>query len=113
VITKFAQDNSLRVSGDLLRIPWFGRVEFLKEGKVYLNLGQNSGLKVGDRLKVVAPGKEVVNPATKTVLGYTADQVQGEVKVTELLGKSGAVATPLSGGPFKPNDKVKSAKSSS
>jgi hypothetical protein len=112
-VTKFAQQNSLRVAGNLLRIPWFGRVEFIKEDKVYLNLGQNAGLKVGDRLKVVTPGKEVVNPTTHTVLGYTADQVQGEVKVTELLGKSGAVAAPLSGGPFKANDKVKAAKSSS
>ena len=61
-VTKFAQDNALRVAGDLIKIAWFGRVEFVKEGKVYLNLGQNSGLKVGDRLKVVEPGKEVVNP---------------------------------------------------
>jgi len=109
-VTKFAQDNSLRVSGDLVRIAWFGRVEFVKEGKVYLNLGQNSGLKVGDRLKVVEPGKEVVNPKTQSVLGYTADIPQGEVKVTELLGNSGAVGLPLSGGPFKANDKVKPTK---
>ena len=61
-VNKFAQDNYLRVAGDLSKIAWFGRVEFVKEGKVYLNLGQNSGLKVGDRLKVVEPGKEVVNP---------------------------------------------------
>ncbi len=72
-VTKFAQDNALRVAGDLVKIAWFGRVEFVKEGKVYLNLGQNSGLKVGDRLKVVEPGKEVVNPKTHAVLGYTAD----------------------------------------
>ncbi len=110
-VTKFAQQNSLRVAGELLNLPWFGRVEFIKEGKVYLNLGENAGLKVGDRLRVVAPGKEVVNPQTHTVLGYTADTPQGELKVTELLGKSGAVALPVSGGPFKANDKVK-AKSS-
>ena len=109
-VTKFAQDNALRVAGDLIRIAWFGRVEFVKEGKVYLSLGQNSGLKVGDRLKVVEPGKEVVNPKTHTVLGYTSDVPQGEVKVTELLGNSGAVAMPLSGGPFKANDKVKPTK---
>jgi hypothetical protein len=109
-ITKFAQDNYLRVAGNLTRIAWFGRVEFVKEGKVYLSLGQNSGLKVGDRLKVVEPGKEVVNPKTHSVLGYTADIPQGEVKVTELLGNSGAVGLPLSGGPFKTNDKVKAAK---
>ena len=109
-VNKFAQDNSLRVAGNLTKIAWFGRVEFVKEGKVYLSLGQNSGLKVGDRLKVVQPGKEVVNPQTHSILGYTADNPQGEIKVTELLGNSGAVAQPLSGGPFKTNDKVKAAK---
>ena len=109
-VNKFAQDNSLRMAGDLLKIGWFGRVEFVKEGKVYLSLGQNSGLKVGDRLKVVEPGKEVVNPTTHAVLGYTADVPQGEIKVTELLGTSGAVGMPLSGGPFKANDKVKPTK---
>jgi hypothetical protein len=109
-VTKFAQDNALRMAGDLIRIAWFGRVEFVKEGKVYLSLGQNSGLKVGDRLKVVEPGKEVVNPKTRSVLGYTADIPQGEIKVTELLGNSSAVGLPVSGGPFKTNDKVKAAK---
>jgi len=109
-VTKFAKNNVLRISGDLAKIPWFGRVAFIKEGKVYLNLGENSGLKVGDLLKVVAPGKEVINPTTNRVLGYTADISQGEVKVTELLGDSAAVATPLSGGPFKPDDKVKATK---
>ena len=106
-INKFANANALRVSAELANIPWFGRVDFVKEGKVYLNLGQNAGLKVGDRLRVVVPGKEVVNPNTHTVLGYTSDETQGELKVTELLGNTGAVATPLSGGPFKPNDRVR------
>jgi hypothetical protein len=109
-VNKFAQDNYLRMAGNLSKIPWFGRVEFIKEGKVYLSLGQNSGLKVGDRLKVVEPGKEVVNPTTHSILGYTADVPQGEIKVTELLGNSGAVAMSLSGGPFKANDKVKPTK---
>ena len=109
-VTKFAQDNYLRVAGNLTRIAWFGRVEFIKEGKVYLNLGQNSGLKVGDRLKVVEPGKAVVNPKTNAVLGYTSDIPQGEIRVTELLGNSGAVGLALDGGPFKANDKVKAVR---
>ncbi len=109
-VTKFANANAVRVGGDLASIRWFGRVEFAKEGKIYLNLGQNAGVKVGDRLKVVAPGKEVVNPTTQAVLGYTSDETQGELKVTELLGNSGAVATATNGGPFKPNDRVRAAK---
>ena len=105
--TKFAQQNALRVAGELINMEWFGRVEFIKDKKVYLSLGQNRGLKVGDRLKVVSPGKEVINPKTQAVLGYTADTAQGELKVTELLGSSGAVAMAVSGGPFKANDKIK------
>ncbi|MCL6622407.1 MAG: hypothetical protein K6T55_09930 [Syntrophobacterales bacterium] len=104
---RFVREHTLRTSAALLEVDWFGRVEFIREGKVYLNLGQNAGLKVGDRLRVVTPGKEVVNPQTGAVLGYTADETQGELKVTELLGTTGAVATALKGGPFKPNDKVK------
>jgi hypothetical protein len=106
-VTKFANNNALRVGSELMNIRWFGRVDFIKEGKVYLTLGQNAGLKVGDRLRVVTPGKEVVNPTTHAVLGYTSDDSQGELKVTELLGNTGAVATSLSGGPFKPNDRVR------
>jgi hypothetical protein len=106
-VTKFAQQNALRVAGELVNMDWFGRVDFVKEGKVYLNLGQNAGLKVGDRLKVVTPGKEVVNPSTQAVLGYTSDSQVGELKVTELLGNTGAVALATSGGPFKAGEKVK------
>lgn len=105
--TKFAQQNALRVGGELMNMDWFGRVDFVKEGQVYLNLGQNAGLKVGDRLKVVQAGKEVVNPTTHATLGYTADTTVGELKVTELLGATGAVAQSISGGPFKPGEKVK------
>lgn len=106
-VTKFAQQNVMRVGAELINMDWFGRVEFVKDGKVYLSLGQNAGLKVGDRLRVVAPGKEVVNPTTHAVLGFTADTPVGELKVTELLGATGAVATTMSGGPFKANEKVK------
>lgn len=106
-VTRFARRDAYILAGELQTQEWFGRVEFIKDGKVYLNLGLNTGLKVGDRLKVVEPGKEVVNPATHAVLGYTADIPQGELKVTELLGQNAAVARLVSGGPVEPNDKVK------
>jgi hypothetical protein len=109
-IAQFAQGNAVRTTMVLLNQDWFGRVEFVKEGKVYLSLGQNTGLKVGDRLKVVAPGKEVINPTTQASLGFTADETQGDLKVTELLGNTGAVAQVVSGGPFKSGDKVKATR---
>ena len=106
-VTKFARQNALRVAGELMSMDWFGRVDFVKEGKVYLSLGQNAGLKKGERLKVVTPGKEVVNPSTHAVLGYTSETQTGVLRVTDLLGATGAVAVPISGGPFKPGEKVK------
>ena len=109
-IQKFVRNNALRLSAALMEVDWFGRVEFIKEGNVYLSLGDSTGLKVGDRLKVVVPGKEVVNPNTRAVLGFTSDESQGELRITELLGNTGAVAQTLSGGPFKPNDKVKTVR---
>lgn len=109
-VTQFARQNALLVSMELVNLEWFGRVEFVKDGRVYLSLGNNAGLKVGDRLRVVAPGKEVVNPSTHASLGYSSDTPEGEVKVVELLGTTGAVAQGVSGGPFKPNEKVKARK---
>jgi hypothetical protein len=106
-IQNFVRSNALRLAAALVEVDWFGRVEFVKEGNVYLNLGDSAGLKVGDRLKVVTPGQEVVNPNTHALLGFTSDQSQGELKITELLGSTGAVAQVVSGGPFKSNDKVK------
>jgi hypothetical protein len=107
VIKKFARNNAVKVSAALIDVEWFGRVEFTKEDNIYLSFGENAGLKVGDRLRVVAPGQEVINPSTHASLGYTSDQTKGQLKVTELLGTTGAVAHVLSGGPFTTNDKVK------
>lgn len=109
-VKRFAQDNALRVNAELVNLEWFGRVEFVQGDKVYLSLGQNAGLKVGDRLRVVEPGREVVSPKTQASMGYGADVPKGELRVTELLGDSGAVATVLSGGPFRPNEKVKAVR---
>ncbi|MDD3582251.1 MAG: hypothetical protein PHW74_14705 [Desulfobacca sp.] len=106
-VNRFAQRDAYLLAGELRTQDWFGRVEFIQDDKVYLNLGLNTGLKVGDRLKVVQPGKEITNPATHASLGFTADTTQGEVKVAEIIGNNAAAATILSGGPFKPNDKVK------
>jgi hypothetical protein len=107
---RFVRIDALRLAAALMEVDWFGRVEFVKDDNVYLSLGDSAGLKVGDRLKVVVPGKEVINPNTHASLGYTSDESQGVLKITELLGKSGAVAQVVSGGPFKPNDKVRAVR---
>jgi len=105
--TAAARKNALALANEIRGLEWFGRIEFLKDNKIFLNVGNNTGLKVGSLLKVVTPGKEIVNPNTHASLGYTADLTQGELKITDIIGANAAAATPISGGPFKPNDKVK------
>ena len=109
-IQSFVRSNALRLASALMDVDWFGRVDFVKEGNVYLNLGDSAGLKVGDRLRVVTPGQEVLSPTSHASLGFTSDESQGELKITELLGNTGAVAQVVSGGPFKTNDKVKAVR---
>ncbi len=104
---KVGRKEAMQMANEIRSLDWFGRIEFIKDNKIFLNLGNNTGLKVGSLLKVVSPGKEIINPNTQASLGYTADIPQGEIKVTDIIGTNAAAATVISGGPFKPNEKVK------
>lgn len=99
--------SSTLLANEVRGLEWFGRIEFLKGDQIYVNVGNNAGLKVGKLLQVVEPGKEVKNPQTNAILGYTGDVSRGELRVTELLGNNAAATMPVSGGPFQPNDKIK------
>ncbi len=66
---------------------------------VYLNRGEGSGLKVGDRLQVLRQEGEMKDPDTGESLGFR-ESVIGVVEVVEVLAKS-TKARPLEGrGPF-------------
>ena len=99
--------DSALLANEARSLEWFGRIEFTKGDQIYINVGNNSGLKPGKLLQVVQPGKEVTNPQTNAVLGYTGDVHRGELKVTETLGNNAAATVAVSGGPFQPNDRVK------
>jgi hypothetical protein len=107
VAQKAVSNDSALLANQVRGLDWFGRVEFTKGDQIYINVGNNSGLKPGKLLQVVQPGKEVINPQTNAVLGYTGDIHRGELRVTEILGNNAAATEAVSGGPFQPNDKVK------
>ncbi len=99
--------SSALLANEVRSLEWFGRVEFTQGDQIYINVGNNTGLKPGKLLRVVQPGKEVTNPQTNAILGYTGDVHRGELKVTEILGNNAAATVAVSGGPFQPNDRVK------
>ncbi len=99
--------SSALLANEVRSLEWFGRVEFTKGDQIYINVGNNTGLKPGKLLQVVQPGKEIKNPQNNAVLGFTGDINRGELKVTEILGNNAAATVAVSGGPFQPNDRVK------
>jgi curli biogenesis system outer membrane secretion channel CsgG len=60
-----------------------GLVADATNGILILNIGKRAGLKVGDRLAVSRPGREIKDPATGRVLKRITDQL-GEVAITEV-----------------------------
>jgi hypothetical protein len=51
--------------------------------KVYLTRGEDAGYQVGDLLRLVRPGVEIIDPVTKEVLDRTDDEI-GQIKVIEV-----------------------------
>lgn len=60
-----------------------GLVADATNGILILNVGKKAGLKVGDRLAVSRPGREIKDPATGRVLKRITDHL-GEVAITEV-----------------------------
>ena len=90
---------------DLLE--WSSTVARVEDGKVYINSGRLTGLRIGDILDVYEPGEEIINPITQFSLGWTTGERKGNVMVTQLFGIDGSVAKPVNGAGFMANDIIK------
>jgi hypothetical protein len=88
-------------------LDWSARVVRIEPGRVYIDAGQQSGLRAGDILDVYGPGEEIVNPVTHMSIGWAPGTLRGRIKVAGLFGIDGAYATPLEGDDFRPEDVVK------
>ena len=82
-----------------------GTIADVAGSMVVLNVGKNAGLRVGDKLNVERPIKEVKDPDTGKVLRVLADKI-GEVVITE-VDEVSAVGKFTGSQPPKVKDKVK------
>ena len=87
-------------------ITWEGRIATLQGEKIYLNVGQISGVQIGDILKVVDDGNEIYDPELGYHLGKVPGKVKGTVEVVGFFGQDGAVGVIHSGAGFKENDRI-------
>ncbi len=84
-------------------MPWFCRAFSSDKGEWYVSAGSSTGLKTGQELQVISPGKVIQSP-----IGMPAGWIPGEVKgllaVKQLFGEDFAVCTLKSGKGPEPED---------
>jgi curli biogenesis system outer membrane secretion channel CsgG len=66
--------------------PWEGRVVTQRGTQIYVNAGQDSGLKPGDLLEVFRGGEKLVDPETGISLGQTETKL-GQMRITDVQEK--------------------------
>jgi curli biogenesis system outer membrane secretion channel CsgG len=95
------------------KLPWEGRIAEMDtetEGApptaIYVNAGSDMNLKVGDKLDIYHPGRDIKDPETKTVIGRTKDKYLGQCKITALT-KNLSTAELTEGQGFQLNDVVR------
>ncbi|MCE3012469.1 MAG: hypothetical protein LW878_05320, partial [Proteobacteria bacterium] len=59
------------------KLDWTGRVAKIIGNKIYLNSGRDSGLNIGDILKVITEGQDIFDPETGALIGISKGDVKG------------------------------------
>ena len=99
-------DFSNQIDDALNSVRWEGRIAAIRAEKFYLNVGQVSGVKIGDIMKVVENPSEVYDSQMGYDLGKVSGKVKGTLEVISYFGQDGAVGVIHSGAGFKESDRV-------
>ncbi len=102
VVKKAAKD----ILSEIALIPWWSRVSGVSGNKVYINSGKLSGVEIGQILTVREKGKEVIDQATKKIMGVSFGKERAKIRVVDYLGVDGAVCEEISGDGIRTNDIV-------
>ena len=93
----------LQVGG---KLDWTGRVAKIIGTKIYVNAGRESGVNIGDILKVITEGQEIYDPETGALIGVSKGDVKGTLEVMDYFGPDGTIAILHSGGSVTEGDFV-------
>lgn len=104
------QDGVRKICARMEQVVWQAKIAAVETESgvplLYLNAGKDSGLKEGDVLEVVRPGKEIKDPDTGGVIGRVPGKVVGKCRVVRVLDSKITEATPLEGTEFQAGDVV-------
>jgi hypothetical protein len=99
VIDSSSSDSAITLKRQLIN----GEIVIVDKEEVFLNLGSQDGIKIGDVLPVFGGEKKIADPKTGEMLG-SRDEKTGEVQVIEIRAEHLSLATILTG---KENIKIK------
>lgn len=99
-------DFTPQILAALDKISWEGRIAAINGDRIYLNVGRQSGLQVGDLLRVAEDGDEVFDPESGRHLGRVPGRMKGTLEVISYFGNDGAISVIHSGAGFRENDRV-------
>lgn len=94
------------LENSMTEVSWEGRIAAIQGEKIYLNVGQVSGLQVGDLLKVSESSEEIYDSEMGYALGKAPGRLKGTLEIVSFFGYDGSVAIIHSGAGFKENDRV-------
>lgn len=99
-------DFTPQIVNVLDKTSWEGRIALVNGDRIFLNVGQISGLQLGDLLKVSEDGDEIYDPQSGNFIGKSSGRMKGTLEVVSYFGQDGAIAVVHSGAGFRENDKV-------
>lgn len=88
------------------KLDWVGRVAKIIGNKIYLNAGRDSGINIGDILKIITEGQEIYDPETGALIGMSKGDMKGTIEVVDYFGNDGSIAILHSGGQVLEGDFV-------
>jgi hypothetical protein len=88
------------------KLDWVGRVAKIIGNKIYLNAGRDSGINIGDILKIITEGQEIYDPETGALIGMSKGDMKGTIEVVDYFGTDGSIAILHSGGQVLEGDFV-------
>lgn len=80
--------------------PWYGKVVAVNGGRVYLDGGKETGLKVGQQVAVYRGGEAIKG------IGFAPGQRIASFKIAELFGVDGALGSPAEAAQIRTGDYV-------
>ena len=99
-------DFTPQISAALDRLIWEGRIAAINGDRVYLNVGRQSGIQIGDVLRVSESGEDVFDPQSGGHIGQVPGRQKGTLEVVSYFGVDGSIAVVHSGAGFKENDRI-------